>query len=321
VLAACDTILAARDTLAFTPSAGARECALQAFVRDAGGTENVEWGSKVPEKLAGWARDGGRSWRDNLGWAGEEGVSRLAFITVDYYVDLHPAASTTQEIRRVHAGWEAVMVDAEAAMVAAINIEHTGVRAATSRRNETSNSTNGGGGASGGDGGAGAGESGGSDTDGGGHLTTPAVFQACDVWNRMGVEESVRYTAKLSPAVSASAAAAIMFAATRSWRVTIAALATIAAAVLLMLAALVLAGWEFGVVEELCVTLLIGGGQSLASWKATAPAFESEYFVDLDNIHDNYILQASTSILSKPNHHKSRGIQIDHAPPYASARP
>lgn len=49
-----------------------------------------------------------------------------------------------------------------------------------------------------------------------------------------------------------------MFGATRSWRVTVAALATIAAAVILMLAALVLVGWEFGVVEELCVTLLIG---------------------------------------------------------------
>jgi predicted RND superfamily exporter protein len=86
----------------------------------------------------------------------------------------------------------------------------------------------------------------------------PVVVQACDVWNRLGVEESIRHTAFVSPPVSAAAAAAIMFAATRSFRVTVAALATIAAAVVLMLAALVAAGWEFGVVEELCVTLLIG---------------------------------------------------------------
>ena len=47
VLAACDAILAARDTLAFTPSAGRRECAMQAFVRDAGGKDAVRWGDQA----------------------------------------------------------------------------------------------------------------------------------------------------------------------------------------------------------------------------------------------------------------------------------
>ena len=40
-------ILAARDTLAFTPSAGRRECAMQAFVRDAGGKDAVRWGDQA----------------------------------------------------------------------------------------------------------------------------------------------------------------------------------------------------------------------------------------------------------------------------------
>jgi len=86
----------------------------------------------------------------------------------------------------------------------------------------------------------------------------PVVIQACDVWNRMGVEESIGHTARISPAVSAVACSLIMLGATRSWRVTLAAVGTIIIAVLGMLAALVSLGWEFGVVEELCVTLLIG---------------------------------------------------------------
>ena len=51
---------------------------------------------------------------------------------------------------------------------------------------------------------------------------------------------------QVSPGVSFAAAAVITYGATRSWRVTLAALATIGAAVLLMLAALVAVGWEFG---------------------------------------------------------------------------
>ena len=39
---------------------------------------------------------------------------------------------------------------------------------------------------------------------------------------------------------------------------TLATVVTIGAAVVAMLAALVTAGWRFGVVEELCATLLIG---------------------------------------------------------------
>jgi hypothetical protein len=259
VLAACDAILSARDTLAFTPSAGKRECVLQAYVRDAGGKDAVEWGGKVPERLAEWARDKGRNWRDNLGWAGEEGASRLKFITADYFVDLHPAASTTEEIRSVHAAWEAVMVDARMAMRAAMERGNTIAVAGTAGTAGAVGVVAGGArGARGGDSSVAVAGDGSGGGGGGGETPPPAVFQACDVWNRMGVEESVRYTAKVSPVVSAAAAAAIMFAATRSWRVTLAALATITAAVLLMLAALVLVGWEFGVVEELCVTLLIG---------------------------------------------------------------
>ena len=119
----------------------------------------------------------------------------------------------------MHAAWEAVMVDARAAMEAAMTSErktspgnttdaaNAVAAAAVAATNEstTASST------------AAAAEVEAAET--------PEVFQACDVWNRMGVEESVRYTAKVSPAVSAAAAAAIMFAATRSWRVTLAALA------------------------------------------------------------------------------------------------
>ena len=63
VLAACDAVLDARASLAFTPSAGNRECALQAFARDQGGRDAVEWGAEVPARLAEWARRDGRAWR------------------------------------------------------------------------------------------------------------------------------------------------------------------------------------------------------------------------------------------------------------------
>ena len=109
VLAACDAVLDARASLAFTPSAGNRECALQAFARDQGGRDAVEWGAEVPARLAEWARSDGRAWRNNLGWEGEEGVGRLAFLTADYYVNLHPVASTTEEIRTAHDAWEAAI--------------------------------------------------------------------------------------------------------------------------------------------------------------------------------------------------------------------
>ena len=227
VLAACEVITGARDTLWFTPSAGAEECAMQAFVRDVvsdernGTTNGVPWGADLPSALAAWSLGNGRAWRENLGWAGAEGASALTFLTADYFVDLHPVASTSGEIRSVFLAWEAATRDANEAMARAMREYGEGEDAARKKN-------------------------------------VPVVVQACDVWNRLGVEESIRHTAFVSPPVSAAAAAAIMFAATRSFRVTVAALATIAAAVVLMLAALVAAGWEFGVVEELCVTLLIG---------------------------------------------------------------
>ena len=105
VLAACDAVLDARASLAFTPSAGNRECALQAFARDQGGRDAVEWGVEVPARFAEWARRDGRAWRNNLGWEGEEGVGRLAFLTADYYVNLHLVASTrTFEPRTTRGG-------------------------------------------------------------------------------------------------------------------------------------------------------------------------------------------------------------------------
>ena len=234
LLTACDVVLRSRDALNFTPEAGDRECALQAFVRDSGGVDGVEWGAALPMALARWSRGPGRNWRENLGWAGEEGRSRLRFLTADYYVDVHPAASSTEEIRKVYAAWEAVVSDARRAM--------SDVMTRTDASAPAGN---------------------GSQTDDGtypppGHEPPPAVFQACDVWNRMGVEESVRYTARVSPGVSAAAAAVITLVSTRSVRVTVAALVTIAAGLILMLGALVRLGWTFGVVEELCVTLLIG---------------------------------------------------------------
>jgi hypothetical protein len=229
VLAACEVFTGARDTLRFTPSAGKEECAMQAFVRDMGlsderngaTNESVPWGADLPSALAAWSVGNGRAWRENLGWAEAEGASALAFLTADYFVDLHPVASTSGEIRSVFLAWEAATRDANEAMARAMREYEKGEDAV-------------------------------------GKKNVPVVVQACDVWNRLGVEESIRHTAFVSPPVSAAAAAAIMFAATRSFRVTVAALATIAAAVVLMLAALVAAGWEFGVVEELCVTLLIG---------------------------------------------------------------
>lgn len=231
VLAACEVVSAARDALRFTPSAGAEACAMQAFVADVvsetvnGTTDDVPWGPDLPPALAAWSRGNGRAWRENLGWAAAEGASALAFLTADYYVDLHPVASTSGEIRAVYAAWEAATRDANEAMARAMR-EYS--------------------------------RDGAEGTEGISARNVPVVVQACDVWNRLGVEESIRHTAFVSPPVSAAAAAAIMFVATRSFRVTVAALATIAAAVALMLAALVAAGWEFGVVEELCVTLLIG---------------------------------------------------------------
>ena len=233
VLAVCETVAGARDALRFTPSAGAEECAMQAFVRahvstGANGTteeRDVPWGPDLPSALAAWSREDGRAWRENLGWAGAEGASPLTFLTADYFVDLHPVASTSGEIRAVYAAWEAAARAANEAMERAMRAYGEGAEDAEGRAR---------------------------------NVKIPVVVQACDVWNRMGVEESIRHTAFVSPPVSAAAAAVIMFAATRSLRVTVAALATIAAAVVLMLAALVAAGWEFGVVEELCVTLLIG---------------------------------------------------------------
>ena len=88
-----------RRTLQLTPSSGSTECALQAFVRDSGGVDSVDWGPGLPSALARWSRDMGRNWRENLGWAGG-GVVELKFITADYFVDLHPVSSTTEEIRR-----------------------------------------------------------------------------------------------------------------------------------------------------------------------------------------------------------------------------
>jgi len=40
----------------------------------------------------------------------------VAYVTADYYVDLNPAASTTAEIRAVHAAWEAAVAHARLAM-------------------------------------------------------------------------------------------------------------------------------------------------------------------------------------------------------------
>ena len=116
MLAACDAVTAAKDTLQLTPSSGSTECVLQAFVRDSGGVDSVDWGPGLPSALARWSRDLGRNWRENLGWAGEEGSSELKFITADYFVDLHPVASTTEEIRKVHDAWEAVVAAARTAM-------------------------------------------------------------------------------------------------------------------------------------------------------------------------------------------------------------
>ena len=267
VLAACDAVLDARASLAFTPSAGNRECALQAFARDQGGRDAVEWGAEVPARLAEWARSDGRAWRNNLGWEGEEGVGRLAFLTADYYVNLHPVASTTEEIRTAHDAWEAAMVaandavrrvvesesrdgDGETPTVGAAVTEADDARAAEAPGASSPSSSR--------------------------RLPAPVVFQACDVWNRMGVEESVRYTAAVSPPVSASAAAIITYAATGSWRVTLATVVTIGAAVVAMLAALVTAGWRFGVVEELCATLLIGSSVDYCIHLAVAYAERGE---------------------------------------------
>ena len=259
VLAACDAVLDARASLAFTPSAGNRECALQAFARDQGGRDAVEWGAEVPARLAEWARRDGRAWRKNLGWEGEEGVGRLAFLTADYYVNLHPVASTTEDIRTAHDAWEAAMVAANDAVRRVVELERrdgdgeTPTEADDARAAEAPDS---------------------SSTRR--KLPAPVVFQACDVWNRMGVEESVRYTAAVSPPVSASAAAIITYAATGSWRVTLATVVTIGAAVVAMLAALVTAGWRFGVVEELCATLLIGSSVDYCIHLAVAYAERGE---------------------------------------------
>ena len=280
VLAACDAVLDARPSLAFTPSAGNRECALQAFARDEGGRDAVEWGAEVPARLADWARRDGRAWRENLGWEGEEGVGRLAFITADYYVDLHPVASTTEEIRATHDAWEAAMVAANDAMRRVVETEwrERGDERDGGDENDDNDAPDGDGDAA-----SETDEEDGSEEHASGsesgtsrRLPAPVVFQACDVWNRMGVEESVRYTAAVSPPVSAAAAAIITYAATGSWRVTLATVVTIGAAVLAMLAALVTAGWRFGVVEELCATLLIGSSVDYCIHLAVAYAESGE---------------------------------------------
>jgi predicted RND superfamily exporter protein len=204
-------------------------------------------------------------------------------MTADYYVDLHPVASTSLEIRDAHAAWEAAVLAANDAM--ARKMKEYGGEPSSS---ETSSSAS--------------------------TMRSPVVVQACDVWNRMGVEESIRHTAFMSPPVSAFAAAGIMYSATKSWRVTTAALATIAAAVILMLAALVLAGWEFGVVEELCVTLLIGSSidycihlavaYAEAENEATSPSpgdanDDEEEFVSGDVFAGNELVTNSDSLLNR----------------------
>lgn len=245
VLAACEVIKNNKEKLAFTPSAGPEECAVQAFVRDFLSDEgncpysrgnnsdssdnctSIPWGAGFPLAFAEWSRDKGRAWRENLGWFGMEGTTDLVFLTADYYVNLHPVASTSSEIREVHSNWKKVLLEANDAMERAMR---------EAIEEQAMESTSG-------------------DSD---NISPPVVVQACDVWNRMGVEESIQHTAAVSPPVSAAAAGVIMYVATGSVRVTLAALLTIACAVVLMLASLVAAGWEFGVVEELCVTLLIG---------------------------------------------------------------
>ena len=255
-LAACDAFSALARTLRLTPGAGTPECALQAFVRDAHGGDlaAVPWGADLPAALGAWAGDRGRAWRGNLGWAGEEGASALAFFTADYYVDLHPVSSASAEIEETWRAWEAATAEANEA-------------AATAWRREAEREE---------EEGKGEGNDGGrsSRARGGDPGGPPSFFQACDVWNRMGVEASVRHTAVISPPVSALVAVLVAYWATDSWRVAFAALATIASAVVLMLAALVAVGWEFGVVEELCVTLLIGGSVDYCIHLAHAYAHE-----------------------------------------------
>ena len=124
------------------------------------GVDSADWGPGLPSALARWSRDLGRNWRENLGWAGEGARPSSQIITADYFVDLHPVSSTTEEIRKVHDAWEAVVAAARTAMA--------------SRLPQGS--------------------------------PVPLVIQACDVWNRMDVEESIGYTARISPAVSAAAA-------------------------------------------------------------------------------------------------------------------
>jgi len=84
------------------------------------------------------------------------------------------------------------------------------------------------------------------------------AVQASDLWLRLGIERSIVHSAQRAPAVSLAAAMVAVAATTSSLTAAAAAAATITLVVLTMLTWLILAGWQFGVIESLCVSILIG---------------------------------------------------------------
>lgn len=84
------------------------------------------------------------------------------------------------------------------------------------------------------------------------------TYHTSGLWDRLGLEIAVDRTVRVAPLTSAAAAVLAVLVTTRSFTVAVCASATVALSTLLLLAGVVLAGWELGVIEGLCVALLIG---------------------------------------------------------------
>lgn len=84
------------------------------------------------------------------------------------------------------------------------------------------------------------------------------AIHGSDLWIRIGFKRSIRQTATLSPAVTATVAILSLLVCTWSIKLTLLSAFALLHAVLWVIAVLVAAGWTFGVLETICLTLMLG---------------------------------------------------------------
>ena len=86
----------------------------------------------------------------------------------------------------------------------------------------------------------------------------PLAFHTSELWERIEMQNAIVVSATISPLLTAGVSLLAVAFMTYSIFVAVATTLTLAAAVIFMLATLVIAGWTFGVVEAMCISIMIG---------------------------------------------------------------